>query len=277
MQDQQQLQEKPALQPKPQIRKQGADGRTWKRPEPAAILEKIPLSLIIYYPDEPPPQATVKGVAFEDKNDGLEYSVVEFEGVNALTTVEPNFKGPDWEAALPGSFNLGTGPFTLETSLRTGVDIDTFAELRMYDGEFGDNFFFIVFVSIEVLNSGNYLVRIQADLQDERFRLDRVVPALSGEAVDDVKDFAHVSFQRINSRTYVLHRKGVVIKTWELPEESPPIDFGSIDTTKIRFSAISDAGLPMPAVTQIRLTNTALYGTRNFKPPTRPFFVPPQP
>ena len=35
--DQQELQRQPPLQPKPQFRKFGADGRTWKRPEPAAV------------------------------------------------------------------------------------------------------------------------------------------------------------------------------------------------------------------------------------------------
>jgi hypothetical protein len=35
--NQEQQQQRPALQPKPQFRKFGADGRTWKRPEPAAI------------------------------------------------------------------------------------------------------------------------------------------------------------------------------------------------------------------------------------------------
>lgn len=35
--NQEQQQQRPALQPKPQFRKFGADGRTWKRPQPAAV------------------------------------------------------------------------------------------------------------------------------------------------------------------------------------------------------------------------------------------------
>jgi hypothetical protein len=37
LEESQQEQQRPALQPKPQFRKFGADGRTWKRPEPAAV------------------------------------------------------------------------------------------------------------------------------------------------------------------------------------------------------------------------------------------------
>lgn len=39
LEESQQEQQRPALQPKPQFRKFGADGRTWKRPEPAAVLD----------------------------------------------------------------------------------------------------------------------------------------------------------------------------------------------------------------------------------------------
>jgi hypothetical protein len=51
MEQSQQEQQRPALQPKPQNRKFGADGREWKRPEPAAVIdnsESIGLAWVAY-------------------------------------------------------------------------------------------------------------------------------------------------------------------------------------------------------------------------------------
>jgi hypothetical protein len=46
LEESQQEQQRPALQPKPQFRKFGADGRTWKRPEPAAVLDSTKQTVI---------------------------------------------------------------------------------------------------------------------------------------------------------------------------------------------------------------------------------------
>jgi hypothetical protein len=49
LEESQQEQQRPALQPKPQFRKFGADGRTWKRPEPAAVISDQRKQLPYFY------------------------------------------------------------------------------------------------------------------------------------------------------------------------------------------------------------------------------------
>jgi hypothetical protein len=56
LEESQQEQQRPALQPKPQFRKFGADGRTWKRPEPAAVASET-IGILV----APPPAGYVNG------------------------------------------------------------------------------------------------------------------------------------------------------------------------------------------------------------------------
>jgi hypothetical protein len=260
--EQSRLQRRPiALRPQAQFAKLGARTDQRRLPEPAAILEKIPLSLIIYYPDEPPPQATVKGTGFTDLNQGLDYSVTTFQGVNALITTVDDLAGPYWSAKVPSSFTFNNDPFTIETWLRNGSSSPslpiTLAEIDIY---FDETFVFGAWVrrGFDPRKPGVHALFNEDEFYDET-------------TLAEISDFEHICFQRINSTTFTFHRKGQLLKTWTA--SSPDLS-GEL---KVEFYAVSGDASLNPGVGQIRLTNTALYGTRNFKPPTRPFFVPPQP
>jgi hypothetical protein len=289
MQDQQQLQEKPALQPKPQIRKQGADGRTWKRPEPAAILEVGgPPELIVYYLNNPPPLSTVRGVEFTDLISEFQgvpgpYDITTFQGVNALQAPNTNeYLGPYWELDISdASFDIGSDPFTFEFWWRLGTS------LPLSDSPRSSSF-------VEVLygrnNSGPGGIYIILQYEGGSFGFDNTpgvspppdfnTPNIKLVASDtssplinttnyisseDATSFNHIAIQRHNATDYTVHYKGQILQSWSMP------DF-SFTGKSFEFSP-SAINVPGTALGQLRLTKRAHYGTGNFTPPTRPFIL----
>jgi hypothetical protein len=62
LQDNQQQIQRPLLQPKPQVRNQGADNRTWKKPEPAATPRQTPDGAWLLIPSDAEFNAKVRGI-----------------------------------------------------------------------------------------------------------------------------------------------------------------------------------------------------------------------
>jgi hypothetical protein len=95
--NQEQQQQRPALQPKPQFRKFGADGRTWKRPEPAAILDN---------------EKYIVGAAYWENDSDNNTLTVYSADKQASSTVTLDFAGQqgsviEWDLCLPaGNGNL---------------------------------------------------------------------------------------------------------------------------------------------------------------------------
>jgi hypothetical protein len=84
----------------------------------------------------------------------------------------------------------------------------------------------------------------------------------------------HVCWQRTavdddGLDTWTLHIGGQLIET----VTAPTLDFNA--DTQIDASLSSEYHIQQPRLSQIRISNSALYGTGSFTPPTEAFYVPP--
>jgi hypothetical protein len=119
----------------------------------------VSTELVIYYPNTPPPLTTVAGITTTDLFPSYSefdtryppelrgapgpYDLTTFQGVNALQAPNTNnYYGPFWGFDFTDStFNLGSGPFTLEFWWRLGTSLpgnnsakSAFVDVRLSSG-----------------------------------------------------------------------------------------------------------------------------------------------
>jgi hypothetical protein len=234
--------------------------------------------LVIYYPDESPPLATVEGVAVTDwaPSDPLysqfgpsDYSTFTFQGVNALGTASSEFFY--WNINAPDeTFDLGSEPFTVEYFVRlsSSYPFDSYSEalveVGVFDadgGNFGVKFVFGLYSEVDFGVAPRVRIATDAPIGTlEQF----VLPTPS-----DVASFNHLVLQRHSSLAYTVHYKGELIYSWN---ESTNVSLAGKSRYRSFVSVIGTTGAGM---SQIRITKSARYGTGSFTPPTEAFFTPP--
>ena len=273
--DRQELLRQPPLQPKPQSRKFGADSKRWKRPQPAAVANYAPDKLVIWYPDEAPPKATIKGI----KLTNFGYGIVPFQSVNAFRTSPGGSEFGAYFESSGFSFLPQTGPFTFEfwgsVGDSAGSIIDPF-DVSLVDksflesgGEEGDGVGFISRVVIPSFGPVETELKLNfafAAYQEGFSTFSVTDQALTPDA------FNHIAFQRHNSTDYTLHINGVLIHSIHTETELSWPE--SMVVTGVVRPTGTGVFIPENAISQIRLSKSALYGTGTFTPPTKAFYKP---
>jgi hypothetical protein len=281
--DREELLRQPPLQPKPQSRKFGADSKRWKRPQPAAVANYAPDKLVIWYPDEAPPKATIKGVTITDLWPDFaasrpsvyppgfpsSYVVDTFQGVNTLGAPDTDYyQGPYWEFSnLSNALDIGSKPFTLEFWWRLGTSLP------------GSDWTKSAFVQLEFESAvGGVFVILRSDGGSPTLSSPPTIGMYAGPGSEyamntedvissaDASSFNHLAIQRHNATNYTVHYKGAVLQSWTMASFS----YSSVPII-ILPTAIN---VPGTAISQIRLSNSALYGTGTFTPPTKAFYKP---
>jgi hypothetical protein len=240
--------------------------------------------LVIWYPDEPPPQATIEGVTITDLWPDFaasrpsqyppgfpsSYVVDTFQGVNTLGAPDTDdYQGPYWEFSnLSNALDIGSEPFTLEFWWRLGTSLP------------GSNSTKSAFVQLGFESAvGGVSVILQSDGGSPPLFVPPNIAISAGPgsnlAIDaedvissaDASSFNHLAIQRHNETDYTVHYKGAVLQSWTMASFS-------YSSVPIIIAPWAD-NVPGTAISQIRLSKGALYGTGFFTPPFQPFFTPP--
>jgi len=238
---------------------------------PGAVAHDGLASLIIYYPNTPPPATTISGVTVTDLGSPSPYNTVIFQGVNALLAPSPNvYDGPSYSfTATKEVFDLGAKPYTLEFWCRVGT-IPAASNYSSYVEVILANL-----LAPENMLTG-FILESESDFTPTSRRInvyqqigESNIQGLSDPGGANVETFNHVAIQRHSELAYTAHYKGEVIESWNAAS--------NLSLTNGIFLKITTQSENMPgaSVSQIRLTNKALYGTSAFTPPTAPFFTPP--
>jgi len=236
-----------------------------------AAVEPEVNELVIYYPDEPPPLATVEGVTITDFEGGP-YGTTAFQDVNALQAPNTNnYLGPYWELSnIDNAVDVGSEPFTLEFWWRLGTSLPT-----------NGNFSAYVSFSFGFINAGQpgIFTILQYEGQEAPLNVSpniRIVGGTGTESIEATEDtissgdatsFNHLAIQRHNATNYTIHYKGAVLRSWTMASFS----YSSLPI-EIQPAALN---VPGAALSQIRITKSARYGTGTFTPPSTAFFTPP--
>jgi hypothetical protein len=249
-------------------------------PEPP---EPEPEELVIWYPDEPPPQATIEGVTITDlwpdyaasspsvypPGFPSSYVVDTFQGVNTLGAPDTDYyQGPYWEFSnLSNALDIGSEPFTLEFWWRLGTSLP------------GSDSTKSAFVQLGFESAvGGVFVILRSDGGSPPLFMPPNIAVAAGPGSEyvmntedvissaDASSFNHLAIQRHNATNYTVHYKGAVLQSWTMASFS----YSSVPII-ITPSAIN---VPGTAISQIRLSNSALYGTGTFTPPTEAFYDP---
>jgi hypothetical protein len=248
--------------------------------------------LVIWYPDEAPPQATIAGYTITADPFPSEdnWGVTTFQGQNALT-ITPEPEGEDSFNEFESQndlFKLGNGLVTIEWFCSLGAFSDSFA--------FGGVTFEVLLYSTKPEDESEYYLRLEAyayhyEDGDESppytAGIDGIAQYCAGGSCDYLLDqqvytltssqsanMLHVCWQRTavdddGLDTWTLHIGGQLIET----VTAPTLDFNA--DTQIDASLSSEYHIQQPRLSQIRISNSALYGTGSFTPPTEAFYVPP--
>jgi hypothetical protein len=234
--------------------------------------------VVIYYPDTEPPLATDSGIVVNDLNFSSEsiWSTFVFQGVNALRIPSnTNFDDTSWRLDITtGSFNASANNLTVEFFARLGSNLDGTpfpvsgwglvirnsdeSPLVGVNGLFDDSGTGNGFV-------GEQLLLVGID--------DPNVEPAPGESysyrqnitTSDATTMKHVAIQQINGNQVTVHYGGT--KIYDVAKTLT-------DATYIDFYVFS-MRIDDPAISQIRVSNSALYGTGAFTPPSTAFFTPP--
>jgi hypothetical protein len=253
--------------------------------------------LVIYYPDTPPPLSTVEGVTITDLWPDFaasrpsqyppgfpsSYVVDTFQGVNTIGAPDTDdYQGPYWGFSdLDDAVDVGSGPFTFEFWWRLGTSLpisDNPTRSAFVQVEFGDGLSNTggVYVILQYEGGSGVFysppnIRINAGDGEERI-VDNIATydwIFTEDVISsgDATSFNHLTVQRHNATDYTVHYKGAVLQSWTMPS----ISYSDLPII------ISPAALNVPgtAISQIRLSKGALYGTGNFTPPSTAFFTPP--
>jgi hypothetical protein len=252
----------------------------------AAEPEPEVTELVIYYPDEPPPLATVEEVTITELQPGFvetspnPYITTIFQGVNALQSPgNDDYEGPFWQVDSGSAFDLSTEPFTLEFWWRLGTSLpiaddrsESQVEVALGYYETGIPVIFMNLVYFGYPGSFYYppTIQIQASdgnliLVNNNFTYNQFVSE-DTISTEDATALNHLVIQRYNATDYTVHYKGVLLQSWSMPS----ISFTDI---KLQFGAFG-LNVPGAALSQIRITKSALYGTGTFTPPSTAFFTP---
>jgi hypothetical protein len=283
--NQEQQQQRPALQHKPQFRKFGADGRTWKRPEPAAVPVSagvIKVEELIVYWTETGPAATAGNITWTAQDFGSEYATTTFQGQLAAKAMPAGTgAGTLHEGLIDESiFSIGTGDFTFEAWLRPGSTTSS----TISSAEYALVSMGAVAGGAELQLTGNsYLPELDESPEwVEQITFRENEPSITNQrfALIGYPGWTHVSLQR-QSDLIIYHRAGervlFNIKNDELSNDQTANIFnmsGNLTIQAFPHATVSTD----TAVGQIRITRKrARYGTSNFTPPTTPFYVAPTP
>ena len=227
-------------------------------------------SLVIWYPDEAPPDATLAAVTFEDDLEApSEYNLGTLSGENALQPGSAS--DARWNYTVPGAaFNLENPAFTVEFLVKLGS-----SPLPTEPPEEGGVLSSIQFVlgeldgvpsegaSVNLVYSVDPIeltVSVQDDTEDE------TTHTLSST---DATQYNHVAWQRHSANSYTVHYKGQLVISYETTSTKDLSD-GIDGQLSFTTENISGAGLG-----QVRISDSALYGTGSFTPPSTAFYVPP--
>jgi hypothetical protein len=302
LQDNQQQIQRPLLQPKPQVRNQGADNRTWRKPEPAAVALDSKKELVIYWTEEGTPASTVRGVTFENMNlnpgslappfgtelhQGVLASSNLFMPAETLTFKSPNLwnlfpiRGQKWTIEFwakweTSGYNYGyAAAYSSEPPL---VNYRFEMNGRPYFGDpictFDPELGAVTCVD-NVLNYGEANASIDglsSSNQDEGFQ------ALTWSQENIASNtWHHKSIQRIGN-FHVVHVDGQPESIEWVGGEAQPYSFaGGFDLETGGLSFGGDPDSVVSALGQIRIINSARYGVAPFVPPPQPFYTPPTP
>jgi hypothetical protein len=232
-------------------------------PEPP---EPEPEELVIWYPDEPPPQATIEGVTITDITEEGQYDVVTFQGVNALSNESTSLVSLNRSGLIANISDAGlvfTNSWTVEVFGRLGIsfatndDNDTSStfQIGLYSSEDMIIGFTLVYRDpVGVSESSFYMYAYNNDFQQSNQALS------SGQA----GTFNHIALQKHGPNQVTVHYAGQKIYEGSFTVAN------SVELDLV----IDQRGTPGVAASQIRLSNSALYGTGNFTPPTEAFYDP---
>jgi hypothetical protein len=237
-----------------------------------------PEELVIWYPDEPPPEVTIEGVTVSELADP--YETVVFQGVNALQAPYAELlEGPSWRFDnINSAFDVASGPFTLEFWWRAGTSLATG----------GDNF--TTFVQVDFRNDpeglaplDGFVVQLSSRYVIENVEFEDGTPKINLQlasedesifetheeiiSTSDATSLNHVAIQKHSTTSYTLHYKGILLTSFTA--ESLLFSNKSIGVL------LESENVNGAAISQIRLSNSALYGTGSFTPPSTAFYMPP--
>jgi hypothetical protein len=221
-------------------------------PDPVDVEE-----VVIWYPDEAPPQTNVESLVVNDLDgSAASYEVASFRGQNALTNTLVQETTTVWQLDLSGSgADFLTGSFTVEYFQR----IEPFAD--------GNS---IVEVDISVgLDFGLLVQGVSSDGVGEGLGILVVGPDADPRewyGTTDLSNFAHVAIQRISGNRMTVHYKGTKIYDQSVGDAGAKIN-------QLQFLTVN-SGTGQTAISQIRISNSAIYGDGTFSPPTGVFHTP---
>jgi hypothetical protein len=242
----------------------------------------VSTELVIYYPNTPPPLTTVAGITTTDLFPSYSefdtryppelrgapgpYDLTTFQGVNALQAPNTNnYYGPFWGFDFTDStFNLGSGPFTLEFWWRLGTSLpgnnsakSAFVDVRLSSG--------LEIISIIIQSDGG----IPLDPPNIRLIAGDFDSSVDSETIvsnEDATSFNHLAIQRHNATDYTVHYKGQPLKSWSRSDVSFSDAYLEIAPWALN--------VPGTSISQIRLSRSARYGTGPFFTPFSPFYAP---
>jgi hypothetical protein len=239
-------------------------------PDPAANRRKLPDELIVYW-TATGPAATTGNVTWTTIDLGSGYATTTFQGQLAARAIPGDtFVGPSAGLLHIGEvdesvFSLNTQNFTLEVWANVGssrVNESTQVEI------FSDSAFFnfIQEAESDSFDGQDYQVISLAST----FGLDAGLLTYQ-ESTDIAPGWLHHCFQ-VRGTEVIYHQGGVR----KFSEDEPTL-IGIDMTGNLVITALpSAASGTSTAIGQIRITKgSARYGTSNFTPPTRPFFIAP--
>lgn len=262
------VQEESATKPVSKLQSIGARGKRWGEEEPAATLDvaRGP-GLVIWYPGTGSPRVTTSGLSvvgvpgFSDElGEGMFYEVVSFRGQNALTNSGTFFNTPpSWELDLSSTeTEFLTDAFTVEWFQRI-EPFDFYSPGINMVLSLGPDSSFAVLSDNGSAGAEDPPIIVRPTVNNVILDEDRYFS-------NDVSVFAHVAIQRISGNRVTLHYEGTKIYESSVGSIGDKLNL-------LRFQTLnSNAG--KTAISQIRVSNSAIYGDGIFSPPSGVFFTP---
>jgi hypothetical protein len=280
--DRQELLRQPPLQPKPQSRKFGADSKTWKRPQPAAVANYArPEGLVIWY-DEEDAQVFPAGAVTLVKNVATgDYGTTTHLGQLAFAAQEGEAEASyshDWQIEIPDE--TLSGDFTIEFWARAAIvspplgSVGSSIVQVVCDNGFG----------LIMSHSAQWDDFENPGTPEENNRIDFTLIQDTGSGLtlnraiayesfgSSVQGWKHACFQRINGEN-VFHYDGDPLVLTQTDGTMPTLGLIPLNA-RLDFTAFNAEPFTNSAIGQIRIKNSALYGTGTFTPPTKAFYKP---
>jgi hypothetical protein len=241
------------------------DQSRWAQEEPAVTVYDENPGLVIWYPNTGAPRVTTRGLSvvglpgFSDElGEGMFYEVVSFRGQNALTNSGTFFSTPPtWELDLSSTgAEFLTGAFTVEWFQRV-QPFDFYSPIVNMLLSVGSDSTFAVLSDNGSAGADDPPIIVRPTVND-------VIVEDDWYFSNDVSVFAHVSIQRISGNRVTLHYGGTKIYESSVGSIGDKLNLLAFQTLN------SNAG--KTAISQIRVSNSAIYGDGTFSPPTGVFF-----